>query len=67
MGESPLGSPSESDAEGSLHGTGGLVSDDASRRLRSWRRQWAARMRSKKMSNSSALAERHGIKDSTLM
>ena len=67
LGESLPGSPSESDAESSLPGAGGLLSDDTSRRLRSWKRQWAAKMRSKKMSNSSALAERHGVKDSALM
>ncbi len=67
LGESLPGSPSESDAESSLPGAGGLLSDDTSRRVRSWKRQWAAKMRSKKMSNSSALAERHGVKDSALM
>ncbi|KAL8297643.1 hypothetical protein RB597_007276 [Gaeumannomyces tritici] len=32
-----------------------------------WRRNWAKRIRSRKMANSTALAEQHGIKDSTLM
>ncbi|KAK4151704.1 sulfate transporter family-domain-containing protein [Chaetomidium leptoderma] len=60
-------SPSESEAETSLPGLDGVLSDDSSRRRRSWKRRWAAKMRSKKMSTSSALAEQHGVKDSTLM
>ena len=32
-----------------------------------WKRKWASRIKSKKMSTSSALAERHGLKDSTIM
>jgi hypothetical protein len=67
LGESLASSPPESDAEGSLLGVGGLLSEDSSRRLSKWKRDWAAKMKSKKMSNSSALAERHGIKDSALM
>ncbi len=34
---------------------------------RNWRRTWVQRIKSKKMSTSSALAERHGIKDDALM
>ncbi|KAH8912961.1 sulfate transporter 4.1 [Coniochaeta sp. PMI_546] len=34
---------------------------------RNWRRKWVQRIKSKKMSTSSALAERHGIKDDALM
>ena len=33
----------------------------------SWRRRWAARMRSKKMSTSSVLAQQAGFKDTTAM
>ena len=33
----------------------------------SWRRRWARNMRSKKMSRSSQLAERHGVKDTGFM
>jgi hypothetical protein len=58
-------SPSESEAEASLPGIDGVLSE-ASRR-RSWKKRWAAKLRSKKMSTSSALAERHGVKDSVLM
>jgi hypothetical protein len=34
---------------------------------KNWRNRWARRIKSKKMSTSSALAERHGIKDNALM
>lgn len=34
---------------------------------KNWRRRWVHRIKSKKMSTSSALAERHGIKDDALM
>ncbi|KAK0622065.1 sulfate transporter family-domain-containing protein [Bombardia bombarda] len=36
-------------------------------RSKSWKNKLASRMRSKKMSTSSVLAERHGIKDTTVM
>lgn len=59
----------QSDSESEAATTPGL--DDPAREHRrkskSWRKQWAARMRSKKMSTSSALAQRHGIEDSPLM
>jgi hypothetical protein len=32
-----------------------------------WKRRWASRLRSKKMSTSSALLERHGVKDTVYM
>lgn len=32
-----------------------------------WRRRWASKMKSKKMSTSSALAERHGVKHTSMM
>lgn len=60
-------SPSESEAESSLPGIDGVLSEGSSRRRRGWKKQWAAKIRSKKMSTSSALAEQHGIKDSALM
>ncbi|KAK3903487.1 sulfate transporter family-domain-containing protein [Staphylotrichum tortipilum] len=60
--------PSESEAEASLPPIDGALSGDSPvRARRGWRRAWAAKMRSKTMSNSSALAERHGVKDSALM
>jgi hypothetical protein len=34
---------------------------------KNWRRRWTQRIKSKKMSTSSALAERHGIRDDALM
>ncbi|KAK4118324.1 hypothetical protein N657DRAFT_638120 [Parathielavia appendiculata] len=58
-------SPSESEAEASYPGIYGVLS--GSSRRRSWKTQWAAKLRSKKMSTSSQLAERHGVKDSLLM
>ncbi|KAL2020642.1 hypothetical protein VTK56DRAFT_8132 [Thermocarpiscus australiensis] len=60
-------SHSESEAEGGLPGIDAPLSAGSSRRRKSWRRQWAAKIRSKKMSTSRALAERHGFRDSTLM
>lgn len=59
-------SPSESEAETSLPGIDGVLSEE-SRRRRNWKRRWASKMRSKKMSTSSALAEQHGVRDSALM
>lgn len=58
-------SPSESETEASVPGIDGTVSEGS--RRRSWKRRWASKMRSKKMSTSSALAEQHGVKDSALM
>ncbi|KXX79387.1 High affinity sulfate transporter 2 [Madurella mycetomatis] len=59
-------SPSESESESVLPGIDGIMAGP-SRKRKSWKKQWAAKMRSKKMSTSSALAERHGVKDSALM
>ena len=58
--------PSEAEAEASLPPIDAALSGDSPAR-RGWKRAWAAKMRSKTMSNSSALAERHGVKDSALM
>ncbi|KAK4233985.1 ADP-ribosylglycohydrolase-domain-containing protein [Achaetomium macrosporum] len=60
-------SASESEAEASSPGIDGILSGRSQRRHGSWKRQLASKMRSKKMSTSRALAERHGIKDSALM
>jgi hypothetical protein len=57
-------SPTESEAEASIDG---VLSGRSHRRQGSWKRQLASKMRSKKMSTSRELAERHGIKDSALM
>lgn len=59
-------SPSESESESVLPGIDGVMAGP-SRKPKNWKKQWAAKMRSKKMSTSSALAERHGVKDSALM
>ncbi|GAB1318357.1 hypothetical protein MFIFM68171_08567 [Madurella fahalii] len=59
-------SPSESESESVLPGIDGILAGP-SRKRKSWGKQWATKMRSKKMSTSSALAERHGVKDSALM
>ncbi|AEO58394.1 hypothetical protein MYCTH_2305695 [Thermothelomyces thermophilus ATCC 42464] len=58
-------SPSESETESSGQGIDGVLS--ASSKKKNWRRRWAAKIRSQKMSTSSALAERHGVEDSALM
>jgi hypothetical protein len=59
-------SPSESEAEASLPGIDGVLSEET-RRRRNWKKRWASKMRSKSMSTSSALAEQHGVRDSALM
>lgn len=56
--------PSESGAllqDGSTGSAAGAGGDP------NWKKNWAKRIRSTKMANSRALAEQHGIKDSTLM
>ncbi|KAK4095923.1 putative sulfate transporter protein [Parathielavia hyrcaniae] len=58
-------SPSESEAEVSYPAIDGVLS--VTPRRRGWKKQWAAKLRSRKMSTSSQLAERHGVKDSLLM
>ncbi|KAH6857174.1 sulfate transporter family-domain-containing protein [Chaetomium sp. MPI-CAGE-AT-0009] len=58
-------SPSESETEAPIPGIDGVISEGS--RRRSWKKRWASKMRSKKMSTSSALAEQHGVKDSGLM
>ncbi|KAL2193989.1 sulfate transporter family-domain-containing protein [Corynascus similis CBS 632.67] len=58
-------SPSESETESSSQGIDGVLS--RSSRNKTWKKRWAAKIRSQKMSTSSALAEQHGVKDSALM
>ena len=65
-------SHTDTESEGSvstplIDGVLGLASAETRKKRKSWKRQLTAKMKSKKMSTSSALAERHGIKDSTLM
>lgn len=67
-----LDSHTDTESEGSvgtpaIDGVLGLASVEARKKSKSWPLQLTAKMKSKKMSTSSALAERHGIKDSTLM
>lgn len=69
-GSSVLGdsiSPSDSEAEGSVSGIEGVLRGGSSRERRGWKRRWAATIKSKKMSDSTALAQRHGIKASAQM
>jgi MFS superfamily sulfate permease-like transporter len=59
-------SESEPESPG-LHTIDGVLSAGSHKKRKSWPKQWASKMRSKKMSTSSALAERHGVEDSPLM
>jgi len=58
---------SGSESDGSVPTMDGVLSVEARKKRRSWKKQLASRMKSKKMSTSSVLAKRHGFKDSTLM
>ncbi|KAK3312077.1 sulfate transporter family-domain-containing protein [Apodospora peruviana] len=65
-------SPADTESEVSvstplIDGIPSMASTESRKRRPNWKRQLTARMKSKKMSTSSALAERHGIRDSTLM
>jgi hypothetical protein len=60
--------PSMTDTEsevGSVPIIDGLMNKISGKK--NWRRKWAHRIRSKKMSTSSALAQRYGIKDDMFM
>lgn len=57
--EDELQSPSDSES-GNSRRTKELGKND-------WRRKWASKIKSKKMSSSSALAERHGVKHTWFM
>lgn len=59
-------SPGES-SESSLPIIDSVVAFVAAKGAPDWRKKWARRMRSKTMSTSSELAERHGVKDSAFM
>jgi hypothetical protein len=63
------GSHTHSDAESDapMPGVDGVLSASSAKRAKSWKKQWALRIKSKKMSTSSALAQQHGFKDSALM
>lgn len=59
---------SGSESDGSLPAIDASLSPEEARKKRkSWKKQLASRMKSKKMSTSSALAERHGVRDSAFM
>ncbi|KAK3986862.1 putative sulfate transporter [Cladorrhinum sp. PSN332] len=58
---------SDSESEALTPGPDGTDKTGGKKKSKSWRKEWAARMRSKKMSTSSVLAQRHGVKDSPLM
>ncbi len=60
-------SVSASESEAEAPGIDGAIAAGSSRKRRSWKRRWASKIKSKKMSTSSALAQRHGVKDSALM
>ncbi|KAK1749766.1 sulfate transporter family-domain-containing protein [Echria macrotheca] len=62
--DSHIHSESESDGLPAIDGT---LSADARKKRRDWKKQLASKMKSKKMSTSSILAQRHGISDSALM
>ncbi|KAK3935273.1 sulfate transporter 4.1 [Diplogelasinospora grovesii] len=53
--------------EGGSHADTELDGTSTLSRTKAWKQRWASRMKSKKMSTSSALAERHGVKDTALM
>ncbi|KAK4446061.1 high affinity sulfate transporter 2 [Podospora aff. communis PSN243] len=57
---------SGSESDGSPPVMDGLLSSEARKKRKSWKKL-ASQMRSKKMSTSRVLAKRHGFKDSTLM
>ncbi|KAL2264198.1 hypothetical protein VTK26DRAFT_474 [Humicola hyalothermophila] len=58
-------SPSDSEEiESSVPGVEEALVGESSRNSRNWKRRWASRIKSKKMRTSSALAQRHGVKDS---
>ncbi len=64
---SDTGQGSGSDSNSSAPLIDGFISSIAGRGHAGWRRKWARKMRSMKMSTSSQLAERHGVEDTTLM
>lgn len=54
-------------SESSLPIMDSVVAFVAARGASDWKKRWARKMRSKTMSTSSELAERHGVKDSAFM
>ncbi len=64
---SETGQDSGSGSENALPIIDGIISTLTGQRDTSWRRKWARNLRSRKMSTSSALAERHGFKDTGMM
>ncbi|KAK3323122.1 ADP-ribosylglycohydrolase-domain-containing protein [Cercophora scortea] len=66
-GSIPSESHTDSESEATMPLMDGVITQDARKKSKSWKGQLASKMRSKKMSTSSALAERHGVEDSGLM
>lgn len=68
--ESDSGSIGPASIDGVIGGSGGGASepgrDGKNKRTKSWKRQLTSRIKSKKMSTSSALARQHGVKASAL-
>lgn len=60
-------SPSASESEAEVPGIDGVLAAPSPRKRKSWKRRWASKIKSKKMSTSSALAQQHGVRDSALM
>lgn len=67
MTSADSGRGSGTDSASSVPILDGLITSIAGSSNAAWGRKWARKMRSKKMSTSSQLAERHGVKDTTLM
>jgi hypothetical protein len=57
--------PTSPDSIASWNLVDGMIAGNSSNK--DWKRRWAARLRSKKMSTSSALLERHGVQDTVYM
>ncbi|KAK3688902.1 ADP-ribosylglycohydrolase-domain-containing protein [Podospora appendiculata] len=66
-GSAPSESHTDTESEATMPLLDGVITQDARKKSKSWKGQLASRMKSKKMSTSSALAERHGVEDSGLM
>ena len=60
-------SHTDTDSEVSMPLIDGVMAAEARKKRKSWKKQLASRMKSKRMASSSVLAERHGVKDSALM
>ena len=61
----PSMTDTESEAGGNVPIIDGLMNKISGKK--NWRRRWVQKIKSKKMSTSSALAQRHGIQDDAFM